>query len=669
MSLFNSNDGVKIKKLEMSLAEKANQTDLANKVDKVTGKGLSTNDYDNAEKAEVAKVKNKADTSYVDSKMTGTPKIIKATVSDLTTAYPTGSTDLALVTADGFLYQWVSNAWTKTTVQYQSTGIADGSVTAIKRTPIGDEAKFISFGGKNIDFNFVTKVITIPANTNIVWRNMKYVVSTDTSISLDASVVTFGTLYFNTLTNTFITRSGTTIASAVESEILLALFDTATNRIMCNGTYSLNGIAASTPNIFNAAITSPATVTYTLTNASQDIQVNFTGSDLRLILRAPVGATIITLTQTTFSVPSSNALVFNTTTATVVVRNWDNLQKDDVVLIACYHGKIIENHIGAVLGSGSYVNARVFDDDALYYSGTVTQTQNGTSVVVTFSGVNGTIYYKDNNGNQSLFITTMTYTVPHNYSLVLNRQTKVLEMVNTDTIIRGVHWILLTCHNGLAKKVGIRLENLYPPSAIPVTPRLPLQVYNNVVNQDGSRVGNELWMFDGGNPDHTGTANIHRLNKDTLVEIGTIPHNLGHANGVDYRNNKLVVFNGSAYPPEISLYTDPIGKSSLNLTDSNNTQIIFKEGSKQLDGDGSVCFGENDHILYYSYIFDSTHLRIYKILLGMGDNNLSDSTSDKSDKTKWGTFISGKASTDYNGTAQVIGTYDGYVGLEPSTSL
>ena len=35
--------------------------DMSAKVDKVTGKGLSTNDYTNAEKAEVAKISNKVD--------------------------------------------------------------------------------------------------------------------------------------------------------------------------------------------------------------------------------------------------------------------------------------------------------------------------------------------------------------------------------------------------------------------------------------------------------------------------------------------------------------------------------------------------------------------------------------------------------------------------------
>ncbi|MGN4434499.1 BppU family phage baseplate upper protein [Bacillus cereus group sp. MYBK69-2] len=44
-----------------------NTTNLTNKVDKVEGKGLSTNDYDNTEKTEVAKIKNKADKTYADS--------------------------------------------------------------------------------------------------------------------------------------------------------------------------------------------------------------------------------------------------------------------------------------------------------------------------------------------------------------------------------------------------------------------------------------------------------------------------------------------------------------------------------------------------------------------------------------------------------------------------
>ncbi|MGG2024225.1 BppU family phage baseplate upper protein [Gottfriedia sp. S16(2024)] len=53
---------------------------LLTKVDKVAGKGLSTNDYDNAEKSEVAKVKDKADKAYVDTQLAD-----KAKQTDLNT--------------------------------------------------------------------------------------------------------------------------------------------------------------------------------------------------------------------------------------------------------------------------------------------------------------------------------------------------------------------------------------------------------------------------------------------------------------------------------------------------------------------------------------------------------------------------------------------------------
>ncbi len=49
------------KKLKEELDKKAKASDLTNKVDKVSGKGLSANDYTDSDKAEVAKVKDKVD--------------------------------------------------------------------------------------------------------------------------------------------------------------------------------------------------------------------------------------------------------------------------------------------------------------------------------------------------------------------------------------------------------------------------------------------------------------------------------------------------------------------------------------------------------------------------------------------------------------------------------
>jgi lysophospholipase L1-like esterase len=103
-----------------------------NKVDKVEGKGLSTNDYNNTEKVEVAKVVLKADITYVDAEVaavaSGSPKGVYATVVALEAAHPTGDTGVYLVTADGKWYYWNGSAWTDGGT-YQSTGIADGSIT------------------------------------------------------------------------------------------------------------------------------------------------------------------------------------------------------------------------------------------------------------------------------------------------------------------------------------------------------------------------------------------------------------------------------------------------------------------------------------------------------------------------------------------------------------
>lgn len=53
-------------------------TQISGKVDKVTGKGLSTNDYTAADKAEVAKVKNKANSADVYTKTAADSTFVKA---------------------------------------------------------------------------------------------------------------------------------------------------------------------------------------------------------------------------------------------------------------------------------------------------------------------------------------------------------------------------------------------------------------------------------------------------------------------------------------------------------------------------------------------------------------------------------------------------------------
>jgi lysophospholipase L1-like esterase len=61
----------------------------------------------------------------------GSPKGTYATLTALQTAFPTGTTDIYLVTADGGWYYWSGTAWTKGGT-YQSSGILDKSITPDK---------------------------------------------------------------------------------------------------------------------------------------------------------------------------------------------------------------------------------------------------------------------------------------------------------------------------------------------------------------------------------------------------------------------------------------------------------------------------------------------------------------------------------------------------------
>lgn len=106
------------------LAERPTQTDLTNAVSPKADKTYVD--------TELGK---KASTSYVDTKTasiaSGSPKGTYATVTDLTNAFPSGNTNIYIVTANGNWYYWSGTAWTAGGV-YQSTGIADKTVTEVK---------------------------------------------------------------------------------------------------------------------------------------------------------------------------------------------------------------------------------------------------------------------------------------------------------------------------------------------------------------------------------------------------------------------------------------------------------------------------------------------------------------------------------------------------------
>ena len=518
------------------------------------------------------------------------------------------------------------------------------------------------FGTGKINFDFKNKSIVIPKDTNIVVGKNNIQISSDITTAIP---ITDGAKFFVLTVSlqgtNFKCYTATSFNEMSESEVVIAVCNNADQTVEMNGDYLINGrarIAYAQP-----VIAYQSSVTYKI-NSDSTMLVTFVKNDQNQVIISYPGAQKKIQVSASYTLKSSEALVYNSIDNSLVVLNFDSLLPDSLIIIGNYRGRENNNNINAVQGDGDYKYYLDGSENVIYYGSTVTAKRNGTAIDVNFSQSypgNPQIYYKDSTGNHYIDVTNRMYTVPHNFSLVLNRETKSLEVINTDNIIRGVHSILIACHNGFAKKVGMYFNSL-PTDTIkmPANGKIPINQHQTYVNQDATKVGDEYWLFEGSTPDHISTANIHRINPKDFSEIGLITHNLGHANGVDYRDNTLLVYNGGALPPEINLYKNPDNtKTDLKIQDDANTRIIFKESSKLLPGDGSACFGLNKKIVYYAYSAGGTQVVILKILLGLGDNDLSDKTTDKSDNQHWGSFVSGKSNDEYNGTAQIIASYTG----------
>jgi lysophospholipase L1-like esterase len=147
-------------------------------------------------------LEQKANQSNVDTQIaavaSGSPKGTYATLTDLQTAFPSGTIGTYIVVADGKLYGWINSAWSAI-VQYQSTGIAVDSVTK-------DMLK-VKFNGLDVKFATETKVLEDKTETARA-DSLTYPLPTTTGIkdifikfTLPASIATAGS--FLLLKNSF----------------------------------------------------------------------------------------------------------------------------------------------------------------------------------------------------------------------------------------------------------------------------------------------------------------------------------------------------------------------------------------------------------------------------------------------------------------------------------
>lgn len=194
--------------VDAQLAQKALQADLdttnASVALKAEQSSLDTTNYN---------VTQKASTAYVDAQIQNMSSQVQefyATVSALTTAFPTGNSNNYVVTADNYIYRWSGSAWTSTGVLWNASGLSDNSVTFAKasktdiqttRYPFQNAAQLKSADG-TIDLSTLLKagildlVLYGAVSTELYSFGRITVKSTETNITIWNSAYTVVCQYY-----------------------------------------------------------------------------------------------------------------------------------------------------------------------------------------------------------------------------------------------------------------------------------------------------------------------------------------------------------------------------------------------------------------------------------------------------------------------------------------
>lgn len=201
-------------------------------------------------------------------------------------------------------------------------------------------------------------------------------------------------------------------------------------------------------------------------------------------------------------------------------------------------------------------------------------------------------------------------------------------------------------------------------------PIKPIRTYNVSIGSQGMAViGDKILGFSAGAEDHTTKGNVRVCDvNDITTSIGTMRHNLGHANGVDYCNETDTLITTSSenkstatHSPNLYLVGNVANKVAnlASLEYNGNDTICIPITNLNGLYTGVSCFGEAPNIIYLVTIQDpDKHAEldgrwIYKIFLGMGSNDMTVIHPEKS----YGTYITGKSENEYNGTAYLMGVY------------
>lgn len=186
------------------------------------------------------------------------------------------------------------------------------------------------------------------------------------------------------------------------------------------------------------------------------------------------------------------------------------------------------------------------------------------------------------------------------------------------------------------------------------------------VSQGVAVVRDRLFSFKNSATDHSTYVAAWLYSADVNAGfplLGQITHNFGHCGNASYcaaSDTLSIDNNGTGVAPELAMVPNASAiapGAQLNFADAIRIPFYTKDGNgaytKLWLYEGGMCssFTERPDMM----IIERGYQSFYRVLLGMGANDYSDKSPGHNDLTHWGTFITGKGATEYNGTAKIIG--------------
>ena len=600
----------------------------------------------------------KADQSFVDAQfatiVSGAPKGTFQTLSSLKAAYPSGTSGIFLVLADGHWYYWNSDSldWLDGGV-YQSTEISENSITmnkfkcsqgSMQDCVYVNTIHYITRVDNSLKIKFIGSPIlyykNIELKTNLTMPTTEFTIPHNYSLVYSFDDNTMSTINTDNVTNT---------------DLIL---------VSChNGIDKVNNLKSYNPTNY-PIVHSDATFDCTV-DGNKVITINISG-DKRVFIKSNtfghLGYNFAIDLNSSYILNANEALCASLYNSSIVIKDWDNLTLDDIVLCVNRKGKLTHNILN-IEEKGKSLDKLYGNNNYIYYRGKVyLEANHNGSFNVRFENAASQIFYKLYKNQGSITIDSLVYTVNHNQSLGLDILNKKLIVGDTDTL-SNTSLLLLSVHTGSIKYSNIKIENLstegYSENQcenVAITGNIP-------TGQGMTKINDKLLIFQESKDDHSTYSTLSILDINNLSVIKTITHNLGHVNSIDYnpKNDCLIIGNntgnGQEIPPAIYIIYNAstlIEQDTIDFNIIEKTIINLYDGDNYLGGYGNlsrpnVCWGENDNI---AYLLMNDNGVCYKLFLGKETNNLN---ATKTDLT-WGVYK--EASTEkYNGTCKILGTY------------